>query len=101
MTKARMIISGKVQGVGFRATTRKIATELGLEGLVRNLRNGNVEVFCEGSKEQINQLANRLRNLERTTLGVRPRIDSMKVAYEGDPGYSETWKPYSGFNIDY
>jgi acylphosphatase len=101
MTKARMIISGKVQGVGFRATTRKIATELGLEGLVRNLRNGNVEVFCEGSKEQINQLANRLRNLERTTLGVRPRIDSMKVAYEGDPGYAETWKPYSVFNIDY
>ncbi|TFG12050.1 acylphosphatase [Candidatus Thorarchaeota archaeon] len=96
-----MIISGKVQGVGFRATTRKIATELGLKGLVRNLRNGNVEVFCEGNKEKINELATRLRNLERTSLGVRPSVDSMNVAYEGEPGYSEAWKPYSGFNIDY
>ncbi len=101
MTKARMIISGKVQGVGFRATTRKIANELGLEGLVRNLRNGDVEVFCEGSEEKINQLASRLKNLERTTLGVRPRVDSLKIAYKGEPEYSEAWKPYSGFNISY
>lgn len=43
------IVSGSVQGVGFRHYTKLKARELGLSGFVRNLADGNVEVWAEGS----------------------------------------------------
>lgn len=46
-------VSGKVQGVFFRDTTRKKATELSLSGWVSNLNDGRVEVFACGSEENI------------------------------------------------
>jgi len=49
-------ISGRVQGVFFRANTARIARELGLNGWVRNLSNGMVEVVAEGEKEKMNKL---------------------------------------------
>ena len=44
---ARLRISGRVQGVCFRAYTRAEAQRLGTRGLVRNLRDGGVEVLVE------------------------------------------------------
>ena len=41
-------VSGRVQGVFFRATTREVAVALGLRGWVRNLPDGRVEVVAEG-----------------------------------------------------
>jgi acylphosphatase len=49
----RLIISGQVQGVGFRYFTQMRANELGLVGWVKNLPNGNVEAYLEGSKSDI------------------------------------------------
>ena len=50
-------ISGKVQGVWYRAWTQKKARALGLKGWVRNRRDGTVEaVFC-GTPEQLKQMA--------------------------------------------
>lgn len=46
-------ISGKVQGVWFRANTKKRADELSLTGWVRNLADGRVEVFATGPKDKI------------------------------------------------
>ena len=51
MTKAkrvRFLISGRVQGVYFRAYTRDEARSLGLQGWVRNLPDGRVEVLAQG-----------------------------------------------------
>lgn len=50
------IISGKVQGVWFRASTQRQANELGVTGWVRNLDDGCVEVLAYGGTEQIQQL---------------------------------------------
>ena len=44
----RFLVSGRVQGVGFRAATRAEARALGLAGSARNLADGRVEVLAEG-----------------------------------------------------
>lgn len=48
-----VIISGRVQGVGFRHFTNKNAKALGLKGWIRNLPNGNVEAVFEGEEQEV------------------------------------------------
>ncbi len=50
------IISGRVQGVFYRASTRDKAVSLGLTGWVRNLPDGRVELVAEGPKDSIDEL---------------------------------------------
>jgi acylphosphatase len=50
---ARVLIRGRVQGVGFRAWTEVTALELGVEGWVRNRRDGSVEALLAGSEEVV------------------------------------------------
>lgn len=54
------IVSGRVQGVGFRATARAFAREIGLAGSAKNLPNGNVEIYAQGTREQLEELVGRL-----------------------------------------
>lgn len=51
-----VLVSGLVQGVGFRWSTMEEATRLGLVGEVRNLDNGDVEVLAQGPADDIAQL---------------------------------------------
>jgi len=53
---------GRVQGVGFRATARDIAGELGLSGSVRNLEDGSVEAVALGPADILDQFVQRLRS---------------------------------------
>lgn len=53
---ARWIVSGRVQGVGFRWYTMKAASRLGIAGWVRNQADGTVEVAAAGSPEAIAEL---------------------------------------------
>ena len=61
MSAARFIVSGKVQGVWFRAAAREQALALGLRGSVRNLTNGSVDVLAVGDDDAIDALAAWLR----------------------------------------
>jgi acylphosphatase len=54
--RVRVLISGRVQGVGFRYATRREAQRLGLRGWVRNLPDGRVEVVAEGEQAVVDQL---------------------------------------------
>lgn len=56
MKCVHLIVSGRVQGVFFRDNTRRKATELGLHGYAKNLKDGNVEVIAQGNKDKINEL---------------------------------------------
>ncbi len=49
----RCVIGGRVQGVFYRATTYEKANELGLQGWVRNLPDGDVECLIQGEQDQI------------------------------------------------
>src|SRR5262245_52136989 len=58
--------SGRVQGVGFRYTTERLAEQFPVMGYVRNLRNGDVEVVAQGEPQQVDAfltaLARRIAN---------------------------------------
>lgn len=54
--RAHIFISGRVQGVGYRASTGDMARLLKLNGWVRNLRDGRVEAVFEGSAPQVEEM---------------------------------------------
>jgi len=56
----RYLISGRVQGVGFRFFTRDVAGREGLHGWVRNLEDGRVEIAAEGDREALDRFETRL-----------------------------------------
>ncbi|WP_333784753.1 acylphosphatase [Thermocrinis sp.] len=49
----RVFLSGRVQGVGFRSWTKRLGESYGLEGWVRNLPDGRVEVFVQGHEDVV------------------------------------------------
>ena len=78
--RREVFFAGHVQGVGFRYTTRSIATQLPVVGLVRNLPDGRVQLVVEGSPEAIDELLarveaelGRLHPWQRKSRSGRPR----------------------------
>ncbi len=55
-TRVRILVSGKVQGVFFRKSTKNKAQELDITGWVRNLDDGRVEAVFEGEKEKVEKM---------------------------------------------
>lgn len=55
------IVKGYVQGVGFRALTRYHALNLGIKGTVRNLSDGSVEIYAQGTKQDLESLMQKLK----------------------------------------
>jgi acylphosphatase len=55
MPTAHLLIKGKVQGVFYRATARKIANEMGITGWARNTSEGDVEVMATGKQEVLDR----------------------------------------------
>ena len=70
----RYLVSGMVQGVGFRYFTQAAAETLHIGGFVRNLRDGRVEVFAVGSPQQLQEL--------RAVLERGPRFSSVTEVLE-------------------
>lgn len=62
MTRARLIVKGIVQGVGFRPFVYRIAVANELVGFVRNLGDAGVEIVVEGSQESISRFMTQLRS---------------------------------------
>lgn len=56
-----VLVRGRVQGIGYRWFAQQEARRLGVTGGVRNMRDGNVEVVAEGSKDVLKQLVEVLR----------------------------------------
>ncbi len=81
--------SGSVQGVGFRFTAERVAGSLGLTGWVRNLRDGRVEVVCEGPESALKAF------LEK--------IDSVFKGYvrDSDIEWSDATSEFSNFDISF
>ncbi|MFQ5802062.1 MAG: acylphosphatase [Candidatus Methylomirabilales bacterium] len=77
--KARVI--GRVQGVGFRYFTERVADEIGVSGYVMNCHDGSVEVIAEGERKTLEELLWRLKQGPRGA-----QVDQVE----------ETWGSYTG-----
>jgi acylphosphatase len=56
----KYVVSGRVQGVGFRFFAERVANQLGLRGYVRNLADGNVEAYAIGSEALLEEFQRHL-----------------------------------------
>ncbi len=56
MVRAHIVVSGRVQGVFFRAHAQRESVLLGVTGWVKNIFDGRVEIMAEGKKEQVERL---------------------------------------------
>jgi acylphosphatase len=81
------MISGRVQGVGFRYFVQDTAFREGVAGWVQNLPDGRVEAFVEGEVEAVNRIERALRQGPRGA-----RVDSVAVETEEPSG---TYKTFS------
>lgn len=81
----RFVISGNVQGVGYRAFARQAARALGATGWARNLANGDVEVHANGIPSQLDELESRLRQGPRWA-DVRA-VTATEAAVSGDSAF--------------
>ena len=75
------LVSGDVQGVGFRAWARERATALGLVGSARNLPDGRVAVVAEGTRPACEQLASALRGWDAPG-----RVENVSVSWTDPEG---------------
>lgn len=85
--RVRLIVRGHVQGVGFRHFVWKRALELGLDGEVRNLSGGTVEVIASGAPEAIEILIVRLREGP-----LAARVSDIGIEWEDLPGLARGFR---------
>jgi acylphosphatase len=85
--RRRVVVSGDVQGVYFRDTCRRVATENRVSGWVRNRRDGSVEAAFEGPPEAVDRLLDWARRGPPTAL-----VDTVDT-------YDEEPENLTGFDI--
>lgn len=56
IVRKRALVTGRVQGVFFRDTCRRVAEEHGVDGWARNLSDGRVEIVLEGPSEDVDRV---------------------------------------------
>lgn len=76
----RFVVSGRVQGVGFRWFVQDAATRAGATGWVRNLVDGSVEALVEGEADVVARVEAALRTGPRSARVDRVRIDDERPA---------------------
>jgi len=62
LTRLYLVVSGQVQGVGYRWFARELAESLGVSGWVRNREDGAVEAEAEGTREAVDEFVERLKD---------------------------------------
>lgn len=75
--RRRVLVTGRVQGVFFRGATEEEALALGVDGWVRNLRDGRVEAVFEGPPTAVEALVGFCRQGPRFS-----RVEALEVAEE-------------------
>jgi len=74
----RFVVSGRVQGVGFRFFAREAAAAENLRGWVKNLPDGRVEAMVEGDRESVERFERKIRRGPASA-----RVEDVSVTDEG------------------
>lgn len=82
--RAHVFISGRVQGVFFRATTKRKARKRGVKGWVKNLRDGRVEAVFEGDQDKVKKMIQFCHEGPRSA-----RVEDVEVNWEDPTGVFE------------
>jgi len=85
-------IHGKVQGVFYRAETKKKADSLHITGWVKNMSDGTVEALFEGDEDNINQLLDWCKQGPEMA-----KVEKIEILQQR----TITGNPYPSFNIEY
>lgn len=88
-TRAHVHVSGKVQGVYFRATTRDWARDCGVDGWVQNRSDGRVEAVFEGTADAVERMIEFCHEGSDAA-----RVEAVDVTYEepeGESGFRVRW----------
>lgn len=88
--RAEVFISGRVQGVFFRSSTRKRANSLGIDGYVRNRNDGRVEAVFEGPEQDVKQIVSWCHEGPRSA-----RVESVDIEW------TDPTDEFSGFSVRY
>jgi len=85
--RARILVSGRVQGVAYRAFTQDAASRMKLCGGVRNVDDGRVEVDVEGERGAVEAFVELLR-----TGPPMARVDDLELRWERPTGQHEVFR---------
>ena len=85
-TRVVAVVSGHVQGVGYRWFVRELASAAGLAGSARNLPDGRVEVVVEGPEDDVDSLVAALDGPRAP--GSVSRIDRRSAPVQGSTGFT-------------
>ncbi|WP_049983083.1 acylphosphatase [Halorubrum sp. BV1] len=88
-TRAHVYVSGRVQGVYYRATTRDTAREAGVDGWVRNREDGRVEAVFEGEEAAVREMVEWCETGSKAA-----EVDAVDATYEepeGLDGFEVRW----------
>ena len=83
----RYVVSGIVQGVGYRYFAQRAAQRLGLIGFARNLADGRVEIIAEGSEEKLTAFGEELQRGP-----IASRVDGVS---ESEPAAAEAFTAFT------
>lgn len=86
----KVVLFGRVQGVGFRYFVESIASKYDISGYVRNTFNGKVEVVCQGEEEDLKQFIDEVKKGPAFSVVTDVKIEEIKDS-----------KKYSIFDIKF
>jgi acylphosphatase len=86
----KVVLFGRVQGVGFRYFVESIASKYDISGYVRNTFNGKVEVVCQGEEEELKQFIDEVKKGPAFSVVTDVKIEEIKDS-----------KKYSIFDIKF
>jgi acylphosphatase/regulator of replication initiation timing len=98
-----LIVTGNVQGAGFRALVKKIARSMGIKGRVQNLDDGTVEIYCEAEESIFERFIKTIDIKHRNGNLLAIDVQAIKQHPEGTAEYhgENAPAPFMAFDIEY
>ncbi|ANK59318.1 acylphosphatase [Loigolactobacillus backii] len=89
MRTVQLTVFGRVQGVGFRFSTKRLADKIGVSGIVRNLIDGSVYIEASGSNKQIEKFISSIK-ASPSPYGKVTRVDLEEIKPSNYHGFQVT-----------